>query len=150
VLHDHHDAQVAVQGAFLAGLDGRADSAATASSGPGRVVLSSRRALAGVRRKPVAVSPASGLNLTAIQSAASFLVPRVDTEVDALLGRLGTPEAASLRGEAAIANAQPACQAYTEVTAAPGGRNWPASAPARNGAWFRPGPRTTPVPTPCT
>ena len=64
---------------------------------------------------------ASGLNLTAIQSVASFFVSRVDTEVDARLDRLGTPEAARLRGEAAIANARLAYRAFAEVTAS---RRW--------------------------
>jgi transaldolase len=64
---------------------------------------------------------AGGLNLAAIQSVASFFVSRVDTEVDARLDRLGTPEAASLRGTAAIANARLAYQAFTEVTAS---RRW--------------------------
>jgi transaldolase len=60
---------------------------------------------------------AGGLNLAAIESVASFFVSRVDTEVDARLDRLGTPEAASLRGTAAIANARLAYQAFREVTA---------------------------------
>jgi transaldolase len=64
---------------------------------------------------------ASGLNLTSIQSVASFFVSRVDTEVDARLDRLGTPEAASLRGQAAIANARLAYQGFEEVTAS---RRW--------------------------
>jgi transaldolase len=62
---------------------------------------------------------ASGLNLAAIQSVASFFVSRVDSEVDARLDQLGTPEAASLRGTAAIANARLAYQAFTKVTASP-------------------------------
>ncbi len=62
---------------------------------------------------------AEGLNLAAIQSVASFFVSRVDTEVDARLDRLGTPEAASLRGTAAIANARLAYQEFMEVTASP-------------------------------
>jgi transaldolase len=62
---------------------------------------------------------AAGLDLAMIQSVASFFVSRVDTEVDARLDRLGSPEAASLRGTAAIANARLAYQAFTEVTASP-------------------------------
>lgn len=37
---------------------------------------------------------------------ASFFVSRVDTEVDALLEKIGSPEALALRGKAAVANAQ--------------------------------------------
>ncbi|MEP7022400.1 MAG: transaldolase [Actinomycetota bacterium] len=62
---------------------------------------------------------ASGLNLTTIHSVASFFVSRVDTEVDARLRGLGTPEADSLRGSAAIANARLAYQAFTETIASP-------------------------------
>jgi transaldolase len=58
---------------------------------------------------------AAGRDLTAIRSVASFFVSRVDTEVDARLGRLATDEAAQLRGKAAIANARLAYQAYEEV-----------------------------------
>ena len=48
---------------------------------------------------------------------ASFFVSRVDTEVDARLDRLGTPEAAELKGAAAIANARLAYQAHEQLTA---------------------------------
>jgi transaldolase len=64
---------------------------------------------------------AAGLDLASIRSVASFFVSRVDTEVDARLGRLGTPEAARLRGLAAIANARLAYQAFEELTA---GQRW--------------------------
>jgi transaldolase len=64
---------------------------------------------------------ADGLDLATIHSVASFFVSRVDTETDARLDKLGTPEAASLRGTAAIANARLAYQAFTEVTAS---RRW--------------------------
>jgi transaldolase len=53
-----------------------------------------------------------------IRSVASFFVSRVDTEVDARLDRLGTPEAAALKGSAAIANARLAYQAHEQLTAA--------------------------------
>jgi transaldolase len=59
----------------------------------------------------------AGRELTAIRSVASFFVSRVDTEVDARLGRLATGEAAALQGKAAIANARLAYQAYEEVIA---------------------------------
>jgi transaldolase len=60
----------------------------------------------------------AGRDLTSIRSVASFFVSRVDTEVDARLDRLGTPEAAALKGSAAIANARLAYQAHEEVTSA--------------------------------
>ena len=43
---------------------------------------------------------------------ASFFVSRMDTEVDARLDKLGTPEAAALRGKAAIANARLAYELF--------------------------------------
>lgn len=58
---------------------------------------------------------AAGGSLAGLASVASFFVSRVDTEVDARLDKLGTPEAAALRGEAAIANARLAYQHYEEV-----------------------------------
>lgn len=61
----------------------------------------------------------NGLFLPTIHSVASFFVSRVDTEVDARLSTLGTPDAAQLRGTAAIANAQRAWAAYQEFTGSP-------------------------------
>jgi transaldolase len=61
---------------------------------------------------------AAGRDLTLIRSVASFFVSRVDTEVDARLDRLGTAEAAALKGSAAIANARLAYQAHEQLTAA--------------------------------
>jgi len=58
---------------------------------------------------------AAGGDLRGLESVASFFVSRVDTEVDARLDKLGTPEAKALRGKAAIANARLAYQAYEEV-----------------------------------
>ncbi|MDQ2739085.1 MAG: transaldolase [Actinomycetota bacterium] len=55
---------------------------------------------------------ANGHDLSKIQSVASFFVSRVDTEIDARLDKIGTPEAASLRGKAAIANARLAYQLF--------------------------------------
>jgi transaldolase len=60
---------------------------------------------------------AAGRDLTTIRSVASFFVSRVDTEVDARLDRIGTPEAAALKGSAAIANARLAYQAHEQLTA---------------------------------
>lgn len=52
----------------------------------------------------------AGIDLSTIHSVASFFVSRVDSEVD---GRL--PEDSPLRGEAAIANARLAYQAFEQV-----------------------------------
>jgi transaldolase len=60
---------------------------------------------------------AAGRDLTLIRSVASFFISRVDTEVDARLDQLGTPEAAALKGSAAIANACLAYQAHEQLTA---------------------------------
>jgi transaldolase len=60
---------------------------------------------------------ANGHDLTKIGSVASFFVSRVDTEVDKRLDKIGSEEAKSLKGKAAIANAQLAYEAYTEVFA---------------------------------
>ena len=46
---------------------------------------------------------------------ASFFVSRVDTEVDGRLDKIGTEEAAALRGKAAIANAKLAYQLYKKI-----------------------------------
>ncbi|HEX8343719.1 MAG TPA: transaldolase, partial [Actinoplanes sp.] len=58
---------------------------------------------------------ANGHDLTQIGSVASFFVSRVDTEVDKRLDKIGTDEARALKGKAAVANAQLAYEAYTEV-----------------------------------
>ena len=59
----------------------------------------------------------AGHNLSGIASVASFFVSRVDTEVDKRLDKTGTPQAAALRGKAAIANARLAYQRYEESVA---------------------------------
>jgi transaldolase len=58
---------------------------------------------------------ANGHDLSKIGSVASFFVSRVDTEVDKRLDKIGSDEAKSLRGKAAIANAQLAYEAYAKV-----------------------------------
>jgi transaldolase len=58
---------------------------------------------------------ANGHDITKIGSVASFFVSRVDTEVDKRLEKIGSDEAKSLMGKAAIANAQLAYEAYEEV-----------------------------------
>ena len=59
----------------------------------------------------------AGVDLTGVQSVASFFVSRVDTAVDAQLDTLENPQARELRGRAAIANARLAWAAYLEHTA---------------------------------
>src|SRR5215472_11573410 len=57
---------------------------------------------------------AAGHDLAAIASVASFFVSRVDTEVDGRLDKIGTPEAAELRGKAAVANARLAYELFEQ------------------------------------
>jgi transaldolase len=61
----------------------------------------------------------AGYDLSAMASVASFFVSRVDSEVDARLGKIGTPAAAALRGRAAIANARLAYQHYARAFSSP-------------------------------
>jgi transaldolase len=60
---------------------------------------------------------AAGRDLSKIRSVASFFVSRVDTEVDARLDKIGTPEAAALRGKAAVANARLAYELFEQSIA---------------------------------
>ncbi len=69
----------------------------------------------------------AGHDLSAIHSVASFFVSRVDSEIDKRLTRLGTDEALSLKGRAALANARLAYQAYEEVFTSD---RWTALAPS--------------------
>ena len=62
---------------------------------------------------------AAGHDLAALGSVASFFVSRVDTEVDGRLDKIGTPEAAALRGKAAIANARLAYELHEQRLASP-------------------------------
>ncbi|MFI5065288.1 MAG: transaldolase [Streptosporangiales bacterium] len=61
----------------------------------------------------------AGRDLSALASVASFFVSRVDTEVDGRLDKIGTPEAAALRGKAAIANARLAYELFEQRFATP-------------------------------
>ncbi len=61
----------------------------------------------------------NGHDLSKLTSVASFFVSRVDTEVDKRLDAIGTPEAAALRGKAAIANARLAYQLYEQRFSGP-------------------------------
>ena len=69
----------------------------------------------------------AGRDLPGIASVASFFVSRVDTEVDARLDKIGSAEAAALRGRAAIANARLAYERYEAMIASP---RWAALAAA--------------------
>ena len=64
---------------------------------------------------------ANGHDLSKIHSVASFFVSRVDTEIDARLTKIGSPEASSLLGKAAIANARLAYQLFEQKFA---GEQW--------------------------
>ena len=66
---------------------------------------------------------AAGHDVSSMASVASFFVSRVDTEVDARLDKIGTSEAAALRGRAAIANARIAYEHYERVFS---GKRWAA------------------------
>jgi len=57
---------------------------------------------------------AHGGDLASVHSVASFFVSRVDTEVDRRLEAIGTSEALSLRGRAAVAQAKLAYQLFRE------------------------------------
>jgi transaldolase len=53
-------------------------------------------------------------NPSTVHSVASFFISRIDSSVDALLKKKGTPEATALLGKAAIANAHLAYQLFEE------------------------------------
>ncbi|MBX6766492.1 MAG: transaldolase, partial [Actinomadura rubrobrunea] len=57
---------------------------------------------------------ANGRDLSQIASVASFFVSRVDTEIDKRLDKIGTEEAAKLRGKSGVANARLAYALYEE------------------------------------
>ena len=63
----------------------------------------------------------AGHDLSEIHSVASFFVSRVDSEVDKRLQAVNSPEADALLGQAAIANARLAFQAYEQTFA---GERW--------------------------
>lgn len=56
-----------------------------------------------------------GVDLATVRSVASFFVSRVDVEIDARLDAIGTPEAAAVRSQAAIANARLAYQVFVDA-----------------------------------
>ncbi len=61
----------------------------------------------------------AGRDLSRLTSVASFFISRVDSEVDRRLDEIGTPEAAALRGKAAIANARLAYELFESKNATP-------------------------------
>ena len=75
---------------------------------------------------------AAGGDVHRVHSVASFFVSRVDTEVDRRLEAVGSEEALSLRGKAAVANAKLAYQLFLERFRGP---RWEALASA--GAWLQ-------------
>ena len=58
---------------------------------------------------------ANGLDLSKIDSVASFFVSRVDTLIDSKLDAIGTPNALAMKGKAAVANAQLAWEVYEKL-----------------------------------
>ncbi len=58
---------------------------------------------------------ADAYDIKHIASVASFFVSRVDTKVDKLLDKLGTPQAKTLKGRIGIANAKMAYQRFKEI-----------------------------------
>jgi len=70
---------------------------------------------------------ANGVDVSKLQSVASFFVSRVDSEVDKRLEKIGTPEAKALRAKAAIANARLAYERYEKAF---GTERWAALAAA--------------------
>lgn len=58
-------------------------------------------------------------DLSKVASVASFFISRVDSEVDARLDVIGTPQALELRGRAAIAQAKLAYQAFRTTFSGP-------------------------------
>ncbi|HAP78563.1 MAG TPA: transaldolase [Acidimicrobiaceae bacterium] len=73
-------------------------------------------------------------DLSSVASVASFFISRVDSEVDARLAAIGTPEALALRGRAAVAQAKLAYQAFLRTFS---GERWDALA-ARGAVVQRP------------
>ncbi|MCS4277011.1 transaldolase [Mycetocola lacteus] len=57
---------------------------------------------------------AKGIDISGIHSVASFFVSRVDSEINARLDAVGTPEAVALKSKAGVANAQLAYEAFEQ------------------------------------
>lgn len=67
----------------------------------------------------LALRAESGAGVRSSKAVASLFLSRVDTQVDAQLASIGTHEALSLRGKAAVAMAKLAYQAYVETFRGP-------------------------------
>lgn len=65
------------------------------------------------------LAKADGHDLSKIDSVASFFVSRVDTLIDSKLTEIGTAQAIALKGQAAIANARLAYEAFELMLADP-------------------------------
>jgi transaldolase len=61
------------------------------------------------------IAQAAGLDLSTIHSVASFFVSRVDTEINARLEAIGTPDALVLESKAGVANAQLAYEVFQQA-----------------------------------
>lgn len=62
---------------------------------------------------------AAPCNLSGVHGVASFFISRVDSEVDRRLDAIGTPEALSLRGQAAVSQARLAYQSFRQTFSGP-------------------------------
>jgi len=60
-----------------------------------------------------------GADLSSVASVASFFISRVDSEVDARLDAIGSPEALALRGKAAVAQGKLAYERFTQAFSGP-------------------------------
>lgn len=58
-------------------------------------------------------------DLSSVASVASFFISRVDSEVDARLDAIGTPQALALRGKAAVAQGKLAYELFTKAFSGP-------------------------------
>lgn len=65
----------------------------------------------------IAAAKEAGKDISKIHSVASFFVSRVDTEIDKRLDTIGTDEATTLKGKAAVANARLAYAAFQDTLA---------------------------------
>lgn len=60
-----------------------------------------------------------GADLSRVASVASFFISRVDTEIDARLDAIGSPEALALRGKAAVAQGKLAYELFSNAFSGP-------------------------------
>ncbi len=67
----------------------------------------------------LALAQSRGHDIATIRSVASFFISRIDTEVDARLRSLGSPEALDLLGQAALATGHLVWEAHLESLASP-------------------------------